>query len=76
MWLGSKESKIYCYSTAEGHSVQSAVPLRNCEYKIWFFKNYSSNIMLVFTGEQIYCTKTPVIHSGLPNKFLVGETDK
>lgn len=32
--------------------------------------------MLVFTGEQIYCTKTPVIHSGLPNKFLVGETGK
>lgn len=28
------------------------------------------------TDEQVYGTKAPVIHSGLPNKFLVGETDK
>lgn len=52
------------------------IPLRYCEYKVVFFLTIDSNAMLVFTDEQVYCTKAPVIHSGLPNKFLVGETDK
>lgn len=37
---------------------------------------YYSSAMLVFIKEQVYGTKIPMIHSGLPNKFLASETDK
>lgn len=42
------------------------VPFGYCEYKVFYY----SNAMLDFIEEQVYHTKTPVIHSSLLNKSL------
>lgn len=70
--LERKVSKIYCYFTIKEHGVHPGRTPQGSECELFYY----SNAMLASTEEQVYWTKTPVIHSGLPQKISGPVTEK